>query len=162
MRHTVLAAIFALSASAVLSLGCGSGTTPSANSFKAVYTKTIQPKCSNDFCHYNGVDIRFSALDLSSKVRAYSSLVEQLCMASVCAQNGMRVLPGQPEASVMYTKVLDPLPDAGINRCGTEMPADKTGYSTNGNSDLTFSGPPLSTEEQQRIYDWIQEGAQDN
>jgi hypothetical protein len=162
MRHTVLAAVFALSASALFSFGCGSGTTPTANSFTEVYTKTIQPKCSNDFCHYNGVDIRFSALDLSSKVRAYSSLVNQLCMASVCAQNGMRVLPGQPEASVMYTKVLDPLPDAGINRCGTEMPADKTGYSTNGNSDLTFSGPPLSTEEQQRIYDWIQEGAKDN
>jgi len=161
MRHTVLAALFALSSSAVLSLGCGSGTTPSANSFTEVYTKTIQPKCSNDFCHYNGVDIRFSALDLSSKVRAYSSLVGLPCMASVCSQNGMRVLPGQPEASVMYLKVLDPLP-AGTSRCGIEMPADKTGYSTNGTSELTFSGPPLDPEEQQRIRAWIQEGAKDN
>jgi hypothetical protein len=162
MRHTVLATIFALSASAVLSLGCGSGTTPSANSFTEVYTKTIQPKCSNDFCHYNGVDIRFSALDLSSKVRAWWSLVDVPCMA-ICRQTGMRVLPGQPEASVMYLKLLDQdqLP-AGTSRCGIEMPADKTNYFTNGTSDLTFSGPPLDPNELLRIQNWIQEGAQDN
>jgi hypothetical protein len=42
------------------------------------------------------------------------------------------------------------------------MPADTTNYSTNGTSDLTFSGHPLSTEEQQRICWWIQQGAQNN
>ena len=133
---------------------------PAANSFTKIYTETIQPKCSSNFCHYNGVPIRFSALDLSSKVRAYWSLVDLPCMGP-CQQTGMRVLPGQPEASVMYIKVLDPLP-AGMSRCGTEMPADTTGYSTNGTSDLTFSGPALSSDEQARIRDWIQEGAQDN
>jgi hypothetical protein len=161
MRRTVLGVVFTLSVCAVLSLGCGAGGPPAANSFTRVYTETIQPRCSNDFCHYNGVDIRFSALDLSSKVRAYSSLIGLPCMASVCSQSGMRVLPGQPEASVMYLKVWDPLP-AGTTRCGIEMPADTTNYSTNGTSDLTFSGPPLSTEEQNRIHDWIREGAQDN
>ena len=156
MRHTVLAAVFALSASAVFSFGCGSGTTPSANSFTEVYAKTIQPKCTNDFCHYNGVDIRFSALDLSSKVRAYWSLVGLPCMGPNCQQTGMRVAPGQPDSSIMYLKLLAPPP------CGTQMPADTTGYSTNGTSDLTFSGPALSSDELGRIHEWIQEGAQDN
>jgi hypothetical protein len=42
------------------------------------------------------------------------------------------------------------------------MPADETNYSTNGDSAPSFSGHPLSAEEQQRIHDWIQDGAQDN
>jgi hypothetical protein len=172
MRHTVLATIIALSALAVLSIGCGSGAPPSANSFTEVYAKTIQPSCSSDFCHYNGVDIRFSALDLSSKVRAYYSLVGLPCLGPTCQQRGMRVVPGQPEASVMYQKLLDQLP-AGIARCGKQMPADRTGYSTNGTSDLTFfrcdaGAPPncrdatLPADQLLRIHDWIQEGAQDN
>jgi len=161
MRQTVLATVFALSASAVFSFGCGAGASPSANSFTKIYTETIQ-KCSNDFCHYNGVDIRFGALDQSSKVRAYWSLVDLPCMGP-CQQTGMRVLPGQPEASVMYLKLLDQdqLP-AGKSRCGTQMPADTTNYSTNGTSDLTFSGPALPDPDKQRIREWIQEGAQDN
>jgi hypothetical protein len=167
MRHTVLAAVFALCATAVLSFGCGSGAAPSANSFTKIYTETIQQKCTNDFCHYNGVPIQFSALDLSSQVRAYWSLVDLPCMAS-CAQVGMRVLPGQPEASVLYLKVLDPLPE-GTTRCGVEMPADATNYSTNlgdpsnlAQTSTVTPGPALRIEEQQRIHDWIQEGAQDN
>ena len=175
MRHTVLAAIFALSASAVFSFACGSGTPssanadadrtdggccsgtpPSANSFTKIYTETIQPKCSNNFCHYNGVDYRYGSLDLSSKVRAYWSLVDLPAMGSNCIGRGMRVLPGQPCSSIMYQKLSAPPP------CGTQMPADTTNYSTNGTSDLTFSGHPLSTEEQQRICWWIQQGAQNN
>ncbi len=167
MRHTVLATIIALSASAVLSFGCGSGAPPSANSFTEVYTKTIQPRCSNDFCHYNGVDIRFSALDLSSKVRAYYSFVGLPCMGPNCGARGMRVVPGHPESSIMYQKLSFPPP------CGIQMPADSASYSTNGTSDLTFfrcdaGAPPncrdatLPAEESQRIFDWIKEGAQYN
>jgi len=66
------------------------------------------------------------------------------------------VLPGQPDSSIMYQKLSAPSP------CGTQMPADTTNYSTNGTSDLTFSGPGLQDEDKQRIREWIQEGAQDN
>jgi hypothetical protein len=172
MRHTVLVAIFALSASAVLNFGCGSGAPPSANSFTEVYTKTIQPKCSNDFCHNNGSSMRYSALDLSSKVRAYYSLVGQPCLAPPCAER-MRVVPGHPESSMMYLNIVDQLPP-GTTRCGSQMPADTT-FRTNGISDVTFFRCPdagqtatdcrdatLPAEEQQRIYNWISEGAQDN
>lgn len=156
MRHTILGAVFALSASAVLSLGCGSGTPPSANSFTKVYTEVIQPKCSNDFCHYNGVAIGFSGLDLSSKVRAYSSLVGMPCMGR-CYRLGTRVVPWQPEISFMYLKVSLENPP-----CGIQMPADMTTFRTNGSMVPTFSGPALSADELQRIHDWIQEGAQNN
>jgi hypothetical protein len=156
MRHTVLGAVFALSASAVFSFGCGSNTPSSANSFTKVYAEVIQPKCSNDFCHYYGASIRYSALDLSSKVRAYWSLVGLPCMGPACSQSGMRVAPGRPDISIMYQK-LSPSPP-----CGIQMPADTTAFSTNGTSELKFSGPPLSPDQQQLIYNWIQEGAQNN
>jgi hypothetical protein len=166
MRHTVLAAVFALCACAVLSAGCGSNTPSSANSFTKVYTEVIQPKCSNNFCHYNGVDIRFGALDLSSHVRAYWSLVNMPCMGP-CGSIGMRVVPGQPDASILYLKLLDQdqLP-AGATVCGIQMPADSTNYSTNlgdtplvQTSTVTFSGPSLPADQLQLIHDWIQEGA---
>ena len=156
MRNRVLGAAFTLCAAAVLSFGCGSTAPSSANSFTNVYEEVIQPQCSNDYCHYNGVGIRFSALDLSSKVRAYWSLVGLPCMGPACSQSGVRVVPYQPNISVMYQK-LSPSPP-----CGIQMPADTTMYSTNGISDLKFSGPPLSADQQQLIYNWIDEGAQDN
>jgi hypothetical protein len=154
MRRTVLGAVFALSVSAVLCFGCGSGAPPSANSFTEVYTRTIQPKCSTDFCHYYGVSMRYSACDLSSKVRAYWSLVNLPTMAPQCREQGMRVVPWHPETSIMYLNLQEtPL-------CGIRMPAD-TAFRTNGIAELS-SGPALPAEEQQRIFNWIREGAQDN
>jgi hypothetical protein len=154
MRLTVRGAVFTVSAAAVLSVGCGSNTPSSANSFTRVYAEVIQPKCSNNFCHFDSVSIRYSALDLSTKVRAYWSLVGLPCMGPACSQVGMRVVPWLPEDSVMYKK-LSPSPP-----CGTQMPADTTGYSTNGTSALKFSGSELSSDQKQLIYNWIQEGAQ--
>jgi hypothetical protein len=156
MRNSVSGAAFTLCAAAVLSFGCGSTAPSSASSFTNVYAEVIQPQCSNDFCHFNGVGIRFSALDLSSRVRAYWSLVGLPCMGPACSQSGLRVVPYQPGISVMYQK-LSPSPP-----CGIQMPADTTMYSTNGISDLKFSGPALSADQQQLIYNWIDEGAQDN
>jgi hypothetical protein len=89
------------------------------------------------------------------------------------------VVPGDPEKSVMYLKLLDQMP-SGTPRCGIQMPADMTTFRTNGLSMLKFLGcqdagedagesatacrPPgtLPAEEQQRIFDWIQEGAKNN
>jgi hypothetical protein len=161
MRHTVSGAVFALCACAVLSAGCGSNAPSSPNSFTKVYTEVIEPKCSNDFCHYRGVDIRFGALDLSSQVRAYWSLFNMPSMGSSCS-TGMRVVPGNPDASVLYLKLLDDdqVP-AGLSRCGPQMPADKNGYTTNGYGVETFSGPSIPAN-QQLIHDWIQEGALSN
>jgi hypothetical protein len=118
--------------------------------------KLSNPKCSNDFCHFNGVSIRCSALDLSSKVRAYWSLVGQPGLGPACSQNGLRVAPGHPDESILYQKLLPSPP------CGIQMPADTATFSTNVTSELMFSGPGLPADQQQLIYDWIQEGAQNN
>jgi hypothetical protein len=155
MRQTVLAATIALTACAALGLGCGSNTPSSANSFTNVYTEIIQPTCSNDFCHYNGEGIRYGALDMSSKVRAFWSLVGQPCMGPNCYKQGTRVLPGDPDNSVMYQKL-----SADTLKCGSQMPADTQQLLIKGYS--VFSGPPLAADQMQLIHDWIQEGALNN
>ena len=156
MRPNVCRAAHAVFVAALLTAGCGSNTTASPNSFTRVYAEVIQPSCTNDFCHFNTVSIRYSALDLSSKVRAYWSLVGLPCMGPACSQIGTRVVPWDPDQSVMYRK-LSPTPP-----CGVQMPADKTTFSTNGTSELKFSGVQLPSDQQQLIYDWIAEGAQNN
>jgi hypothetical protein len=156
-------AISALWAVVALSVGCarldditGSGAAPpAANSFTKVYTEIIRPTCSNDFCHYNGVSLRYSALDMSSQVYAYWSLVGQPCGGTSCSQEGTRVVPGHPETSIMYLKVSETSPP-----CGSQMPADPVALTAQGTS--VFSGTALPAEQQQLIHDWIQAGAQNN
>lgn len=157
MKPTPKAALI-LFAGAIVSVGfgCGSSESSSSDSFTRVYAEIIQPKCTNEFCHFNAVSVRYSALDLSSRVRAYWSLVGLPCMGPACSQSGVRVVPWDPDHSIMYEKLLPSPP------CGIQMPADSTSFYTNGTSELKFSGTPLSAGELQLIHDWIQEGAQDN
>ena len=165
MRHSVLlGTAFALSVSVVPSLGCGSSIgdliyssegTPAPNSFREVYAKIIAPTCSSDFCHYNGVGIRYSALDMSSRVFAYWNLVGQPCGGPNCSEVGTRVVPGRPDISIFYLKVSETMPP-----CGPQMPADPAKLIAAGSS--VFSGTALSAAQQQLIHDWIQEGAQNN
>ena len=161
MRHTVLGAVFALSVSAALGLGCGSGAAPAANSFTKVYTEVIQPTCANDYCHYTGVPGANaltpgnSGLEMSSQVRAYWSLVGRPCIGTSCNQMGTRVVPGDPGSSMLYRKVSESTPP-----CGSQMPADINQFLTTGVS--VFSGTALSADQQLLIQDWIQDGAQNN
>jgi hypothetical protein len=149
-------ALFALSVSMVLlSFGCSS-TPPAANSFTEVYSQIIEPSCTSDFCHYENVGIRYSALDMSTKVSAYWSLVDQLCAGAACSGNGnRRVVPGDPADSIMYLKITEASPP-----CGAQMPANRTTLMESGNT--VFSGQPLTQDQQQLIYNWILEGAQNN
>jgi hypothetical protein len=155
MRHAVLAAVSALSASAGLALGCSSPAPPAADSFTEVYAQVIAPSCSSAFCHYNGIGIRYGALDMSSRVIAYWNLVDQPLTGPSCALMGSRVLPYQPEASIMYQKVSQTTPP-----CGSQMPADPEAFLTKGSS--VFSGKALSPDQLQLIFNWIAEGAQNN
>jgi hypothetical protein len=158
MSRMALKVIGALAGSAVVASGCGIGssaTPPSASSFAEVYTRVIAPTCSNDFCHYNNVGIRYSALDMSSKVYAYWGLVDQPSIGPSCSDMGTRVVPGRPDLSIMYLKVSETMPP-----CGSQMPADVNALLINGTS--AFSGTPLADDQQQLIYNWILEGAQNN
>jgi hypothetical protein len=128
---------------------------PAADSFTQVYAQIIRPTCSSDFCHYNGVGVRYSALDMNSQVYAYWNLVGQPCAGPSCYEMGTRVVPGHPESSIMYLKVSETMPP-----CGSQMPADPVTLTAQGTS--VFSGTPLAADQQQLIHDWILAGAQNN
>ena len=155
MRLAVLAAVSALSACAGFDLGCSSPAPPPNNSFTDVYAKVIAPSCSSGFCHYNGIGIRYGALDMSSRVVAYWNLVDQPLTGPSCALMGSRVVPYEPGASIMYQKVSQTTPP-----CGSQMPADTTAWLTKQTS--MFSGMALGPEQLQLISNWITAGAQDN
>ena len=160
MKHAIVGATVALFAAAVAFGGGCSSPPPSAHSFTEVYNTIIQPNavstgCTSAFCHYAGVGIRYSALDMSSPVVAYWNLVGQPCIGPLCG--GMmttRVVPFHPEESIMYLKV-QPLPP-----CGSQMPADVTVLIDTG--EAQFSGKPLSTPQLNLLKEWINEGAQNN
>jgi hypothetical protein len=155
MRHAAPRAAFALSVAMVaLGFGCSSSP-PAADSFTEVYKKIIQPTCSSAFCHYSGVGIRYSALDLSSQTVAYWNLVDQPCMGASCYMMGTRVVAGHPENSIMYLKVSQATPP-----CGSRMPADTATLQATGSA--MFSGTALTADQQQLIYNWIKDGAQNN
>jgi hypothetical protein len=152
-RH--VAAAFGLSISMV-ALSCSSANPAAANSFTEVYTQVIQPNCTNAFCHYQYVGTRYGALDMSSQVDAYWSLVDQLCVGAACSGNGnRRVIPGDPEDSIMYLKVSQASPP-----CGVQMPADVGALTQMGSA--AFSGTALTADQQNLIYNWILEGAPNN
>jgi hypothetical protein len=139
----------------VLGFGCSSTPPAGPNSFTEVYTQIIQPTCSNDYCHYQDVSIRYGALDMSSQVDAYWSLVDQLCAGGACSGMGFRrVIPGDPEDSMLYEKVSQPNPS-----CGVQMPANVAALQA---GIPEFSGNALTEAQQSLIYNWILDGAQNN
>jgi len=147
----------------VLTAGCSSDVdgvfvmpthTAKPKSFTLLYETVLRPSCSSAYCHYSGVGVRFSALDLSSRSYAYWSLVDQPAAGPGCSRMGTRVIPGDPEHSLLYLKVLPTVP------CGARMPANVTTMLTTGTSE--FSGTALPDDQQQLIADWIANGAKDD
>ena len=57
-------------------------------SFTLLYNTVLRPSCSNDYCHYSGVGVRYSALDMSSRSYAYWSLVDQPAAGPGCSRMG--------------------------------------------------------------------------
>jgi hypothetical protein len=155
MRKAGLGAVCALLASAGLGFGCSSPPPAGPNSFTEVYAQVIGPRCANPYCHFNGIGLRVGAMDMSSRVRAYWNLVDQPLTGPSCAMMGTRVVPFQPDDSVMYLKVSQTTP-----RCGTQMPADTTTLLTT--QSTVFSGAALSSDQLKLIFNWIAEGAQNN
>jgi len=154
----------ALAITMALGAGCGSDLggvfvmpthTATPKSFTLLYDTVLRPSCSNDYCHYSGVGVRYSALDLSSRSYAYWSLVDQPAAGPGCSRMGTRVVVGDPDHSLLYLKVSQTMPP-----CGARMPANPTTLLTKGTAE--FSGTPLPDDQQQLIVDWIANGAQDD
>jgi hypothetical protein len=157
MRSGVRAAMMACVAGGLLG-GCDlvpTNTPAAANSFTEVYSTVLGPSCASVYCHYNGITTRYSALDMSSQTFAYWNLVDQPAVGPSCSQMGTRVVPFDPDSSILYLKISQVTPS-----CGSRMPADPVTLLNSGAS--TFSGNPLPDDQQQLVHDWIAAGAQDN
>jgi len=154
----------ALATAMAMAAGCGSDLggvfvmpthTATPKSFTLLYDTVLRPSCSNDYCHYSGVGVRYSALDMSSRSYAYWSLVDQPAAGPGCSRMGTRVVPGDRDHSLLYLKVSQTMPP-----CGARMPANPTTLLTKGTAE--FSGTALPEDQQQLISDWIANGAQND
>jgi len=106
-------------------------------SFTQLYANTFA-SCKVDFCHGSGR----AGLDMSSRDAAYRTLVDRPSSPTAeCATLGKkRVLPGDPDESLLYLKL-------DINApCGQQMPP----------------GGAVSDDARQLVRDWIAAGAPDD
>jgi hypothetical protein len=144
MIHSLRGAALALLVFvAILGFGCSSGSSTSSTTFTEVYTTVLAKNCTNATCHFSGSGSLLGALDMSSQPAAYMNLVNVKAAGIKCGTSGLtRVVPSDPNSSLMYEKVHDAVPP-----CGAQMP---------------YGLPALVADEQALIFDWINAGAQNN
>jgi hypothetical protein len=116
--------------------GGGGGNAPSAApTFAEVYTTIFETRgCANSYCHLGGE----GSLALYDVKTAYQNLIGVTATGMGCG-TATRVVPGDPDASLLYQKVAMTEPP-----CGKRMP--------------TFASP-LPAEEIEMIRAWIAAGA---
>jgi hypothetical protein len=119
--------------------GGGDGDGGTGPSFKStVYDTVFVPSgCTGGYCHGGGT----GQLLMISAEGARDQLVGVDAAGSECLGEGKRVIPGDPENSLLYKKV-----KMGVAVCGDKMPAGS-------------GGTGLSDVNAQRVYDWIAGGA---
>ena len=95
--------------------GGAAGAPSTAPTFTRVWNEVLVAKgCSGEFCHGSGT----GTLSMDSQHDAYLSLVGVTAAGPACAASGqLRVSPGQPDASLLLTKMNTPAPS-----CGDVMP----------------------------------------
>jgi hypothetical protein len=120
----------------------GAGDGGPAATFTQVYA-IITMRCMP--CHTTaaGIGVTNGHLDMTSKMAAFTNLVNTPAAGVACAGKGTRVMPGMPDSSIMYLKISldDPAP------CGAKMP---------------LGLPPLPQSEADTIESWIMGGAPNN
>ena len=122
------------------------GTDPSAltydPTFTAVYNEILQGSCAVAFCHIGVV----TPMALPDQATAYKALVNVPAATAnsggSCQGKGMRVLPGNPDMSLLYEKLVQPVP------CGLPMPG--SGHA------------PLEARQIDQIKQWITLGAKND
>jgi hypothetical protein len=120
---------------------CAAGGDPPP-SFSYLRDHILAARCTA-LCHSGG-DNAAGGFDMSTDLHARLILVP--ASAPVCAgAERMRVVPGAPEASLLYTKVVDKILGAAPP-CGDTMPPGP-------------DVPALSSEESDLLRRWILAGA---
>ncbi len=129
---TLVSLILAL-ACATLLFACGGDDEPTPPTFTEIYDELLSVRCADAICHGGGA----GAMNFSTRDAAYASLVGVTAQGTSCGTSGrVRVVPSDPDASLMYQKLLPTVP------CGSRMPAT-----------------PLDDDDIERIADWIEAGA---
>lgn len=114
---------------AALALGCvGEGEPPPVDELQCDVPKLFAERCSGSICHADGQSTAAS-LDLTSP-----GLEQRVAGVLATSCVGLLADPSDPEASVLYTKVLD------APGCGSRMP---------------LNGAALTEDEQTCVRDWI-------
>ncbi|MEO0323881.1 MAG: hypothetical protein AAF447_13055 [Myxococcota bacterium] len=140
--------VFVLGGAAVA--GCGdddgtgtTGTLPmdmGTTSFRADVFPIIAANCAISGCH--GSTRTSANLLMDTPDTAHASLVDVEAMGGPCTEDSVariRVVPGDPEASLLVSKVTETPPD-----CGNPMP---------------LAQPALSAADQATITAWVAAGA---
>lgn len=112
-----------------------------APTFSAVFDEVFEHNlCTSEFCHGLGG----ATLNFSTKRAGYDSLVDRPATGAKCKDRGLvLVVPGDPEASLLFLKVSTDTPP-----CGARMPH--------------FPGFVLNDREIAQIREWIALGALDD
>jgi hypothetical protein len=122
--------------------GTGGDPTPSLSYLR---DQVFASRCTGP-CHSGGENAA-GGLDMSQDLHA--ALISVPATAAVCAGTTMmRVVPDDPEASLLYAKVVDKI-EGAAPPCGETMP-------------LGDDVPALSGEESDLIRRWILAGAPDD
>jgi hypothetical protein len=149
MREVRRALAVIVGGAASVVFGCGSSpTAPTAPtepaSFGEVYA-TFFPANTNARCNYchglQATDTSNGKLHMGEdKATAYAALVGKTSSSSHCGSRAL-VVPGDPEASLLYQKLSEPSP------CGSRMP---------------LGGALLSAAQREMVRSWIAAGAKDD
>ena len=121
-----------------------SGGATYAPTFDAIFTEIITKgsagNCTFGACHGGPPTEVNGMLQLfpDDKDMTYAALVGPMSTSMVCSSAGAFVVPGQPDTSLFYTKLLEAPP------CGARMP---------------FMYPPLNMMQMEQIRMWIANGA---
>jgi outer membrane protein assembly factor BamB len=111
------------------------------NTFSAIHRDILAPRCAGPVCHSSSMTGGGLNVGAGNASAVRTALVNMPATGSECASSGMNmVVPGQPEMSLLYRKLIDMPP------CGTRMPP--TGA--------------LNAAELDRIRTWIANGALNN
>jgi len=126
-----------------LSIGCylGGTTDDQGATLGSLQRDVFAQRCTTA-CHSGGANAA-GGFDMSGDLHA--ALVGVPASAPACAGNAPRVVPGDPDNSLLFIKIAAKL-DGGVPPCGDTMP-------------LGPDVPALSANEVERVRRWIAAGA---
>lgn len=115
-------------------------TTPVEPTWGAIYDRIVARSCAFVLCH--DAETAAGALDLSTPAIAHAALLSPAA-GRLCGPTGAtRVVPGDPEASLLIHKLRGVAPEGRL--CGSRMPS---------------AGSHLSASRVETLEAWIRDGA---